>query len=245
MKLDILAIGVHPDDSELSCSGTLIKHVDLGYKVGILDLTQGELGSRGSAELRLQEANAAKELMGILVRENINIGDGFFHKEKENLLKIIEYIRLWKPEIVLANAISDRHPDHGRGAELVARACFLSGLIKINTHSPIDGNVQEKWRPKNVYHYIQDNYSTPDFVVDISAYMEQKVQSILSYKSQFFLPSAEEYKDQPQTPISGKGFMDYIYAKDKVFGRSIQVDYAEGFHFSNKVPGVKDLFDLV
>lgn len=242
MKLDILAIGAHPDDVELSASGTLLKHISLGYKVGILDLTQGELGSRGSRDLRLEEAKASKHLMGLSARANIDIGDGFFTKEKENLLKIIQHIRLWQPEIILANAIKDRHPDHGRASELVSRASFLSGLIKIETNSPDGGLKQKKWRPKSVYHYVQDRHMTPDFVVDISDFMDRKMEAIQCFKSQFNHEISKD-QDQPKTPISGKDFMEYIYAVNKVFGRSIGVEYAEGFTVE-RIPGVKDLFDL-
>ena len=218
MKLDILAFAAHPDDVELSCSATLAKEVFHGKKVGIVDLTQGELGSRGSAAIRAIEANASSEILKLTVRENLKMDDGFFEETKENLLAIVSAIRKYKPEIVLANAISDRHPDHGRGAALVSRACFLAGLVKIKTQ-------QEPWRPKVVYHYIQDRYMKPDFIVDVSEYMSAKMESIRAFKSQFFDPNSEE----PNTPISGKEFMDFIDARARQFGRELGVEFGEGF----------------
>ncbi len=201
MKLDILAIGVHPDDLELSCAGTILKHISLGYKVGIADLTQGELGTRGSAKLRLEEAEAARIFMNIPVRENLKMSDGFFSHNEENLLKIVKVVRKYKPEIILANAISDRHPDHGRAAKLIADAAFLSGLIKIQTE---EGGVgQDAWRPKAIYHYIQDHNLQPDLVVDITGFVEPKMEAILKFRSQFFDPDATE----PSTPISGESFL--------------------------------------
>ncbi len=243
MNLDILAIGAHPDDVELSCSGTLMKHIALGYTIGILDLTKGELGSRGNGDLRMKEAKASQELMGAVFRGNCDLGDGFFTKEKESLLSIVTYIRLLQPKIVLANAIKDRHPDHARAAELVSRACFLAGLVKIKTESPIDGSQQEKWRPQAVYHYIQDEQLIPDFVVDISKYIDKKMEAIYCFKSQFYEAASKEYSDEPKTPISGKDFMDFMKAKGRVFGRSIGADFAEGFNVQ-KIPGVEDLFKL-
>ena len=243
MKLDILAIGAHPDDVELSCAGTLLKHISKGYKVGLLDLTEGELGSRGTGELRKEEAENARKKMGALCRYNLNLGDVFFTKEKESILKIIRIIRATQPDIVLANALKDRHPDHGRAAELTARACFLSGLIKIETTGLESNNIQAKWRPRAVYHYIQDEHHTPDFVTDISEYMDQKMDLILTFKSQFFEANSNEYSDQPKTPISGKDFMEFMKSKAKVFGRPIGVDAAEGFNMG-RVFGVEDLFDL-
>ena len=244
MKLDILAIGAHPDDVELSCSGTLLKQISKGNKVGLLDLTEGELGSRGTATLRKEEAENARVKMDAACRYNLNLGDGFFTKEKESILKIIQIIRATQPEIILANALKDRHPDHGRAAELTARACFLSGLIKIETKDPTTNVIQAKWRPKAIYHYIQDEQLTPDFVIDITPFMDKKMDLILTYKSQFFEADTKEYADQPKTPISGKDFMDFMKAKGRVFGRSIGVDYAEGFNVG-RVVGVDDLFDLI
>jgi N-acetylglucosamine malate deacetylase 1 len=238
MKIDILAVGVHPDDVELSCVGTLLRQIDLGYKVGLLDLTLGELGTRGSAEIRTQEAMASAKIMGALVREQLDIEDGFFIHNQANLLKIIRIIRKYQPEIVFANALEDRHPDHGRAAKLIADACFLSGLIKIETVEK--GEIQQAWRPKNVYHYIQDRALKPDFAVDISDYVEKKFECIMAFKSQFFNPLSNE----PATPISSTSFLDAIKGKDSVYGRYIGCNYAEGFNVS-RVIGVKNVFDLM
>lgn len=237
MKLDILAIGVHPDDVELSASGTILKHISLGKKVGILDLTRGELGTRGSAELRTQEANNAAKILGLSVREQLNMADGFFENNEVHQKQIIQIIRKYRPEIILCNAISDRHPDHGRAAKLTADACFYSGLIKIETKA--DDKLQTAWRPKAVYHYIQDNFMEPNFVIDITAHMDKKMESIMAYSSQFFDPNSKE----PETPISSKNFMENVKAKAALFGRAINADYAEGFTV-NRYIGVENLFDL-
>lgn len=237
MKLDILAIGVHPDDVELSCAGTLLKHIALGKTAGILDLTRGELGTRGSAELRTREANASAKILGLSVREQLTMPDGFFENNEAYQREIIKMIRKYQPEIVLCNAVSDRHPDHGRAAKLAADACFYSGLVKIETE--LDGAKQAAWRPKAVYHYIQDHYLKPDFVVDITAHFETKMESIMAFSSQFFDPNSKE----PETPISSKNFRDYVVAKHAIMGRSINVEYAEGFTVSRAI-GVKNLFDL-
>jgi N-acetylglucosamine malate deacetylase 1 len=239
MKLDILAVGVHPDDVELSCAGTLLKHIQLGYKVGLLDLTKGELGTRGSAALRTEEANDAAHIMGALVRDQLDLEDGFFIQNEANLKKIIRIIRKYCPEIVFGNALEDRHPDHGRAAKLVADACFLSGLVKIETFD--DNNIQQApWRPKSLYHYIQDRALKPDFVVDITGFVDKKFELIMAYKSQFFDPLSNE----PKTPISGKDFLDSIKGKDSVYGRYIGVQYAEGFNVEKTI-GVKNVFDLM
>jgi N-acetylglucosamine malate deacetylase 1 len=239
MKLDILAVGVHPDDVELSCSGTLLKHIQLGYKVGLLDLTKGELGTRGSAELRTEEATEAAQIMGALVREQLDLEDGFFTQNEAHLRKIIKIIRKYCPEIIFANAIDDRHPDHGRAAKLVSDACFLSGLVKIETLD--ENNIpQAPWRPKSLYHYIQDRALKPDFVVDISAHVDKKFELIMAYKSQFFDPLSIE----PKTPISGKEFLDSIKGKDSVYGRYIGVQFAEGFNVEKTI-GVQNVFDLM
>lgn len=243
MKIDILAIGVHPDDVELSASGTLLKHISMGKTVGLLDLTRGELGTRGTAEIRDQEAANAAERMGALFRKNTRMADGFFTNSKENILKIIEIVRWCQPEIVLANALDDRHPDHGRAAKLTADACYLAGLAKIPTQDE-NGQPQKQWRPKALYHYIQDQNLTPDFVVDITPYMEEKIELILTFRSQFYLTNSEDYKEELNTPISGKDFMDFMRAKNRSFGRTIQVEYAEGFNKS-RVFGVNNLFDLI
>lgn len=238
MKVDILAIGVHPDDVELSCSGTIAKHIALGKKVGILDLTRGELGTRGSAELRTKEANESAKILGVSFRTQLNMKDGFFENNEEHQRLIIEQIRKHQPEIVLCNAVSDRHPDHGRSAKLVTDACFYSGLIKIET--TIDNRTQEAWRPKAVYHYIQDQFIHPDFVVDITAQVELKHKAIMAFSSQFYDPNSKE----PETPISSKDFLENLNSKMSIWGRAIGVQYAEGFTV-NRYPGVKNLFDLV
>lgn len=243
MKIDILAIGVHPDDVELSCSGTLLHYINKGKKVGLLDLTRGELGTRGSAEIRDKEAADSAKLMGAEFRKNLALDDGFFTYNKVDMLKIIRVIRKFRPEIVLTNALDDRHPDHGRSAKFTADACFYSGLIKVETLDE-EGNVQDKWRPKAVYHYIQDRQLTPDFVFDISPFMEKKMELILAFRSQFFNPEAKEYANEKQSPISGKEFLEFIKAKNRVFGRSAGVEFAEGFNVA-RIPGVKDLFDLL
>ncbi len=236
-KLDIMAIGVHPDDVELSCSGTLLKHISMGKKVGILDLTQGELGTRGSAELRLQEAAKAAKIQGIAVRDNLKMADGFFRNDKESQIAIIKKIREYQPEIVLCNAVSDRHPDHGRAAQLVSEACFYSGLIKIET--AYDGFKQQAWRPKAVYHYIQDRNMKPDFVVDVTAFVEKKMEAIQAFKSQFYDPESTE----PESPITVKNLMEVVKGKMAVVGRDAGFDYGEGFTVERTV-GVNNLFDL-
>lgn len=238
MKLDILAIGIHPDDVELSCSGTLMKHISEGKTAGVVDLSCGELGTRGSAELRKVEAANAAKIMGLSYRTQLDFKDGFFQNDEAHLRKLITYIRLLQPEIVLANAISDRHPDHGRAAKLIADACFYSGLIKIET--TFENKPQAAWRPKAVYHYVQDQYVHPDFVIDVSAQLAKKHESIMAYSSQFFNPNSKE----PETPISSKEFLVTLDSKMALWGRSIGVQYAEGFTV-NRYPGVRSLFDLI
>jgi bacillithiol biosynthesis deacetylase BshB1 len=239
MKLDILGIGVHPDDVELSCSGTLLRHIKQGKTVGLLDLTKGELGTRGSTTLRTEEGMIAAEMMGAKVREQLDLADGFFTQNEADLRKIIRIIRRYQPEIVLCNSVEDRHPDHGRAAKMTADACFLSGLRRVETVEN-DGTVQAAWRPKVVYHYIQDRALKPDFVVDISDFVDRKFELIMAYKSQFFDPLSHE----PATPISGQSFLDSIRGKDAVYGRYIGVPYAEGF-IAGRTVGVQDLFDLI
>ncbi|MCD6065717.1 MAG: bshB1 [Bacteroidetes bacterium] len=236
-KLDILAIGVHPDDVELSCSGTLLRHIANGKHCGILDLTRGELGTRGNAELRTKEANDSAMLLGVTVRKQLDFKDGFFQNDEAHIKEIIKVLREFRPEIVLANAVSDRHPDHGRAAKLITDACFYSGLAKIETG--VNGENQEAWRPKAVYHYIQDQFIHPDFVIDVTDYAEKKRASIMCFSSQFFDPTSKE----PQTPISSPEFLESLYAKMSLWGRAIGVKYAEGFTV-NRYPGVKDFFDL-
>ena len=240
MNVDILAVGVHPDDVELACSGTLLKHIAKGYTVGLLDLTMGELGTRGSGLLRLQEADHSAEIMGARFRKNLGMADGFFQHTRANILKIIPVIRNCRPKIVLANSLSDRHPDHGRAAKLVADACFYAGLAKIETTDD-QGQVQERWRPQAVYHYIQDQHRTPDFVVDIGDFIEKKFECVLAFKSQFFIEG--ETDNELATPISGKDFQDYLRAVARTFGRPASMEFAEAFNVA-RTPGVGDLMDL-
>ncbi len=239
MKVDILAVGVHPDDVELACSGTLLKHIEQGKTVGLLDLTRGELGTRGTAETRDVEAAESAKLMGASFRKNLGMADGFFEHNRENLTKIIRAVRDCQPEIVLCNSIHDRHPDHGRSAKLVHDACFLSGLIKIETQDE-EGDAQKAWRPKALYHYIQDYYIQPDFLIDITPYMEKKIELVLTFKTQFYNPDSKE----PTTPISSKEFIEFLYGRGRDFGRPISVPFAEGFT-SPKAIGVDSLFDLI
>ncbi len=238
MKLDILAIGAHPDDIELSCSGTIAKEVARGRKVGVLDLTRGELGTRGSAEIRDEEAAEASKILGLAVRENLKFKDGFFVNDEAHQMEIIKMLRKYKPEIVFCNAIDDRHIDHGKGSKLVSDACFLSGLRKIETN--IDGEDQEPWRPKHVYHYIQWKNLTPDIAVDITGYMDVKMKSVLAYKTQFFNKKSNE----PSTPISSDNFLDSITYRARDLGRLIGTEYAEGFNVE-RYPAVDSIFDLI
>jgi len=231
MKTDILAFGVHPDDVELGCSGTIIAAVSEGKKVAVVDLTRGELGTRGTAETRDAEAADAADVMGLVARENLGMADGFFENNEENIRKVITVIRKYRPEIVLCNAPEDRHPDHGRSSKLVSDAAFLSGLRKIATD--IDGTVQESWRPKYVFHYIQDRYLKPDFVYDISAHFEKKIASVLCYKTQFNTLDASE----PATYISNPDFLDVIKSRALMFGKRIGVRYAEGY-ITTKMVGI-------
>lgn len=219
MKLDILVMAAHPDDAELSCAGTIVKHIAAGKKVGIVDFTRGELGTRGTPEIRLQESADATKILGLQARENLGIRDGFFQNDEETQLKLIEVIRKYQPDIVLANALEDRHPDHGKGAQLAIDACFLSGLRQIKT-----GDLSA-WRPAQVYHYIQDRYLEPDFVIDISAHWDQKEAAIRAFKSQFFDPSSPE----PASYISSPDFLNFIQARAMEMGHKIGVKYGEGF----------------
>lgn len=223
IKLDILAFGAHPDDVELGCSGTLAKEISLGKKVGIIDLTRGELGTRGTAEIRDKEAEEAAKILNVSVRENLNFRDGFFKNDEKHQLEIIRIIRKYQPEIVLCNAIDDRHIDHPKGSKLVSDACFLSGLQKIETS--LDNSIQNAWRPKLVYHYIQWKNIEPDFAVDITGFMDVKMKSILAYSSQFYDPNS----DEPETPITSKNFLDSVKYRAQDLGRLIGTDFAEGF----------------
>lgn len=239
MKLDILVLPVHPDDAELGCAGVILKHIAAGKKVGIADLTRGELGTRGSAEIREKEAAHAAEILGLAVRENVGLRDGFFQNAEADQLKVIAAIRKFQPEIVITNAYHDRHPDHGRASELVEAAAFLSGLRKIETRS--NGELQKEWRPKQVLHFIQDNYITPDIVVDVTPFWDKKIESVMAFGSQFYNP---DWKGEPQTYISSPEFIKVIEARGREFGKSIGVRFAEGFT-SKKILGVNSLFDLL
>lgn len=239
MKLDILAFGAHPDDVELGAGATIAKEIANGKKVGIVDLTRGELGTRGSAEIRDDEAAAAAKILGVSVRENLKFADGFFTNDKEHQLAIIKMIRKYQPSIVLCNAIDDRHIDHGKGSKLVSDACFLSGLIKIETKDQ-NNEVQKPWRPKHVYHYIQWKNIEPDFVVNVTGFIEKKKDAIMAYSSQFFDPKSSE----PETPISSKNFTDSVDYRARDLGRLIGVDYGEGFTTERYV-AVDKLDDLI
>ena len=238
MKLDILAFGAHPDDIELSCSGTLISHIKKGYKVGVVDLTKGEMGTRGTPEIRLQEAAKAAEIMGLSARENLGFRDGWFQVDEEHQLEIIRMIRKYQPDIVFANATYDRHPDHGRGAKLVEEAFFKAGLRMIKTSD--QGKEQEAWRPKRLLHYIQSVSLTPDIYVDISDSQETKMEAIKAYKTQFYNPD----EDGPETYISSKNFMDMLIARGREYGQRINVEFAEGFCLPQPY-GVRDLNHLI
>ena len=237
MKLDILAFGAHPDDVELGCGGTIAKEISLGKKVGIIDLTRGELGTRGTKEIRDAEAKKAAEILGVSVRENVNMRDGFFVNDEKHQLEIIKMIRKYQPEIVLCNAVDDRHIDHGKGSKLVSDACFLSGLVKIETS--LDGKKQDSWRPKIVYHYIQWHIAKPDFVVDVTGFMDKRIASIMAYSSQFYEPKSNE----PETVIASKNFLDSLEYRLQDFGRLVGVDYAEGFTVERPL-AVNSLGDL-
>lgn len=233
MKLDILIFAAHPDDAELGCSGTIASHIAKGYKVGVVDLTAGELGTRGTPELREAEAKESSAILKLSVRECLHLADGFFEDDQQSIHAIIKAIRKYQPSIVIANAVYDRHPDHGRGSAIVSRASFLSGLIKIET----DGLAA--WRPQQIYHYIQDRYIKPDFIVDVSDFWEVKIASIKAYKSQFYDPSSKE----PQTYISSGEFLKFVEARALEFGHSSGFTYGEGFTVE-KIPGLNNLFDL-
>lgn len=228
-KIDVLAFAAHPDDVEISISGAMIKHQKNGLKTGIIDLTRGELGTRGNAETRTKESIAANEFLKLSVRENLELKDGFFEINEDSLLKVIVSIRKYQPEIILINAESDRHPDHGRAHDLLKRACFLSGLSKIETI--VEGNQLEPWRAKSVFSYIQDHYLEPDFMIDVSDVWEERMKSLLAYKSQFYDPKSTE----KETPISGKSFLNIIEGRAQQMGRLIQVEYAEGLRKVNSL----------
>jgi bacillithiol biosynthesis deacetylase BshB1 len=237
LKLDILVLAAHPDDAELGCGGTIAKHVSLGRKVGIVDFTMGELGTRGTPEIRQQEATASAKVLGISVRENLKLPDGFFQNEKKYQLEVVRAIRKFQPQIILANAVYDRHPDHGRGADLAFEASFLSGLAKVETED--NGKPQTPWRPRVMYHYIQSQLIKPDFVIDITSQWDKKMEAVLSYKTQFYDPASKE----PETFISKPGFLKMLHARATEFGQGIGVEYGEGFTV-RRVMGVETLFDL-
>jgi N-acetylglucosamine malate deacetylase 1 len=237
-KLDILVLAVHPDDAELGCAGTILKHVAMGHKVGIVDLTRGELGTRGSAETRDKEAALAAKILGLTVRENLGMADGFFKNDQEHQLKVIAAIRKYQPEIIITNAYHDRHPDHGRASELVETSAFLSGLIKIETQQ--DGVKQNAWRPKLTLHFIQDNFIQPDIIIDITDYWDKKMESVKAYGTQFHNPDADE---KNETYISSPDFYHILEGRAREFGKSIGAKYGEGYT-SKKILGVEHLFSL-
>jgi len=237
MKIDILAFGAHPDDVELGAAGTLAKHAAKGHTTGIIDLTQGEMGTRGTPEVRIKEAQQAAKILGCAFRVNLNMRDGCISNTEENRLRIIEQVRKYRPEIVLCNAPTDRHPDHGHASNLVREACFLAGLGKLET--TFDGEKQEPWRPKRVYHYIQFFPLNPDFIVDVSGFYDQKLASIKAHESQFYNPESNE----PETVIASKYFFDSIEGRSREYGRSIYAEHGEGFVTTEKI-GVDDLFSV-
>ncbi|SDL53654.1 bacillithiol biosynthesis deacetylase BshB1 [Pedobacter sp. ok626] len=237
MKLDILVLAVHPDDAELGCSGTIVKHIALGKKVGIIDFTRGELGTRGSAEMRDQEAADSAVIMGLHARANLRFRDGFFENNEAHQLEVVKMIRKYQPELVLTNALHDRHPDHGKAGDLANDACFLSGLSKVSTQ--IDGVEQEAWRPRLVLQYIQDRYIKPDVIIDITPYFETKIAAIKAFKTQFFNPEL----DEPDTYISSPEFFESVIGRAREFGKTVGATYGEGFT-SRKLLGVDNLFNL-
>jgi N-acetylglucosamine malate deacetylase 1 len=238
LKLDILVLAAHPDDAEISCGGTIAKHVSLGHKVGIVDFTRGELGTRGTPETRAKEATEGARILGASIRENLGLKDGFFQNDPEHQLTVVRAIRKFQPEIILANAVFDRHIDHGKGASLGYDASFLSGLVKVETQDA-SGKKQLPWRPKAVYHYIQSNYIAPDFIVDISDFLETKMKAVRAFKTQFYDPDSRE----PETYISNPVFLNMLEARATEFGHAIGKKYGEGFTV-RRYPGVNTLFDI-
>lgn len=239
MKLDILAIGAHPDDIELGCGATIAKEIANGKKVGIIDLTRGELGTRGTAETRDEESENGAKILGVAFRTNMEFADGFFVNDKKHQFELIKMIRKYQPEIVICNAIDDRHIDHAKGSKLVSDSCFLSGLLKIDTKQEDSDAWQEPWRPKQVYHYIQWKNIEPDIVVDVSDFMDKKMEAVLAYKTQFYNPKS----NAPETPISSKNFTDSIIYRARDLGRLVGVEYGEGFTVE-RYPVVNSIFDL-
>jgi len=237
MKLDILVLAAHPDDAEISCGGTVARQISFGHKVGVIDLTRGELGTRGTAMIRDEEAALSSKILGLSIRESLRLRDGFFENSERDQLKVIEAIRKYRPELILTNAIHDRHPDHGRASDLVYQSCFLSGLSKVETLE--NGKPQPSWRPKAVYHFIQSQYIKPDFVVDVSEFWEKKLEALRAFKSQFYDPQSKE----PETFISNPGFMKLIEARGHEMGYAIGAKYGEGFTVRNWI-GIDNLFHL-
>lgn len=237
MKLDILVLAAHPDDAELGCGGTIARHISMGHKVGVVDFTRGELGTRGNPETRQQEAAASAKILGLTIRENLLLPDGFFRNEKEHQLAVVKAIRRHQPEIVLASAVYDRHPDHGRASELAFESCFLAGLAKVQTE--VDEKPQQPWRPKVLYHYIQSQMLEPDLVVDVSAFWAKKMEAVMAYKTQFYDPNSKE----PETYISKPGFLKLVEARGIEFGQAIGVQYGEGYTV-RRVIGTTSLLDL-
>ncbi|MDN5210489.1 bacillithiol biosynthesis deacetylase BshB1 [Fulvivirgaceae bacterium BMA12] len=238
MKLDMLVFAAHPDDAELACSGTIISHINQGKKVGIVDFTRGELGTRGNPKIRMQEAQKAAEILGLSVRINLGFEDIYFKNDKEHQLEVVKMIRKFQPDVVLANAVEDRHPDHPKASQLTVQACFMAGLKKIETR--LDGEDQSAWRPGSVYHYIQSNFISPDIIVDVSDYWEQRMASVKAFKSQFFDPDSKE----SETYISSAQFLQLLEARATDFGKSIGVKYGEGFTVDKNI-GIKSLFHLL
>ena len=240
MKLDILAIGAHPDDIELGCGATIAKEIANGKKVGVIDLTRGELGTRGSAETRDVEAENAAKILGISMRVNMEFADGFFVNDKLHQMELIKMIRKYRPDIVLCNAIDDRHIDHAKGSQLVSDACFLSGLMKIDSKFPDDDGWQDPWRPKHVYHYIQWKNIEPDFVVDVTGFLDKKLEAVFAYETQFH----QQDSNEPKTPISTSNFKESITYRAKDLGRLIGTEHAEGFTIERYV-AVNSIYDLI
>ncbi|SMD32528.1 bacillithiol biosynthesis deacetylase BshB1 [Reichenbachiella faecimaris] len=238
MKLDVLVFAAHPDDAELSCGGTILSLIASGKKVGLVDFTRGEMGTRGTPEIRDKESAAAAEILGLTVRENLKFQDVFFKNDDEHVLEVVRKIRQYQPDVILANAIADRHPDHGKAAQVVKRATFLAGLKNVNTK--LEDMLQENWYIKNLYHYIQTDFHKPDFVIDVSGFWATRMEAVRAYKSQFFDPSGES----SNTLISSPEFMELIEARGREFGMSIRVKYGEGF-IADRMLGVSDLTSLL
>lgn len=239
MKVHILAIAAHPDDVELNCAGTILRHLDLGYSAGIIDLTQGELGTRGTGPIRLDEASKAADLLGVSFRLNLGMADGFFKNTKENQIQVVQKIREFKPDIVLTNALSDRHPDHGRAARLVTDACFISGLVKVETVDE-NGNPQIRWSPNSLYYFVQDYLHIPNLIVDVSKYMDMRMKALKAFTSQFYNPDSKE----PDSSISSHDYLEQILGRARTFGRQIGVEFGEGYTAPRAI-GTRDMIPLI